>query len=400
MQPVALSRDIHWIGVNDERTRLFEGLWLIEQEGISYNAYLIKDEKTTLIDLVKEFKIEEYFTALRRLVDPASIAYVVLNHLEPDHSGALAALQTIAPNATLLCTEKARSMLESFFGITHNIQAVTDGETISLGSHTLRFITAPMVHWPETMLTFEEQTATLFSCDAFGGYGKLEHGIFDDLYLDKSFYETQALRYYANIVASFSKPVLNAAAKLAGLSIKTVAPSHGLVWRADPDRIISLYAEWAGCAKTPHAGVTIVHGSMYGYTAQMLESVITGVREAGLQPQVHDLVNEHFSYILPSLWLNQGIIIGAPTYEGQLFPTAAELLELCFLKRYYNRTAAYYGSYGWGGGATRYLTAQLERLQWKLTASLEFPGKPTNQNLESARALGRDLARTVQRLPV
>ena len=137
---------------------------------------------------------------------------------------------------------------------------------------------------------------------------------------------------------------------------------------------------------------------MYGYTARCW---IRHHRYAKLlQPQVHDLVNEHFSYILPSLWLNQGIIIGAPTYEGQLFPTAAELLELCFLKRYYNRTAAYYGSYGWGGGATRYLTAQLERLQWNLTTSLEFPGKPTNQNLESARALGRDLARTVQRLPV
>lgn len=395
MQPVALSRDIHWIGVNDENTRLFEGLWLIEEEGVSYNAYLINDEKPTLIDLVKEFKTEEYLTALRELIDPSSIAYLVLNHLEPDHSGALTALQQIAPNAILLCTEKARPMLESFFGITRNVRAVTDGETINLGKHSLRFITSPMVHWPETMLTFEEQTGTLFSCDAFGGYGKLEHGIFDDQYPDKTFFENQALRYYANIVASFSKPVLNAAAKLAGLQIKTVAPSHGLVWHADPARIISLYTEWAGYAKKPRPGVTILHGSMYGNTAQMLDAVISGVRETGIQPATHDVTNEHFSNILPSIWINQGVIIGAPTYEGQLFPTTAELLELCYLKRYYNRTTSYYGSYGWGGGATRYLTAQLERLQWKLSASLEFPGKPTSANLQAGRDLGRALAQTV-----
>ena len=182
MKPVEISPNIFWIGINDTSTKLFEGLWSIEKEGISYNSYLIKDEKNVLIDLCKNIYQNEYLKELRSLIDPTSIEYLVVNHMEPDHSGALKAFRKIAPQAKILTTSKAVKMMGDFFNISENIQTVNDGEKISLGEKELMFITAPMVHWPETMMTYETSTQSLFSCDAFGGYGILHKGIFDDDY--------------------------------------------------------------------------------------------------------------------------------------------------------------------------------------------------------------------------
>ena len=237
MKPIEITNHIYWIGVNDTTTRLFEGLWLIEKAGISYNSYLIKDGKTVLIDLCKEIYQDEYLHDLETLVDPAEIDYLVVNHMEPDHTGALRAFHARAPQATILATQKAVRMLADFCGITDNIQVVGDGEKISIDEKELTFITAPMVHWPETMLTYEAQSGILFSCDAFGGYGKLSNGIFDDDYADISMFERESLRYFANIVAAFSKPVLNAAEKLGNITSPNgrtlTRPCMAAVSRAD-----------------------------------------------------------------------------------------------------------------------------------------------------------------------
>jgi flavorubredoxin len=389
MKPISLREDIFWIGVNDEKTDLFEGLWPIRQEGISYNSYLVRDEKTALIDLCKDIYQDEYLSSLKSLIDPASIDCLVVNHMEPDHSGALRAFRAMAPRATILATRKAVQMLADFFGIRENIRVVEDGEELALGKHTLRFITAPMVHWPETMMTYEKTSGTLFSCDAFGGYGRLTNGIFDDDYNDHVFFEREALRYYANIVAAFSKPVLNAGEKLAGLPVHTVAPSHGLVWRRDPARIINLYLNWSEYGKgRAEAGVTLLRGSMYGNTDRLADAVADGLRAAGVHFSSHDVRETHVSYILPDLWVNQGVMIGAPTYEGALFPTMALVLHMAEIKRVFHRDAAYFGSYGWGGGATRSLGRQLEALKWPLHETLEVPGGPGEEDLAAARALG------------
>jgi anaerobic nitric oxide reductase flavorubredoxin len=399
MQPVEINKNIFWIGVNDDRTELFEGLWPIKEEGISYNSYLIKDSKTVLIDLCKDLFQEDYLSSLKTLVDPAKIDYLVVNHMEPDHSGALRAFREIAPQATILTTQKAVKMLEDFFGIQDDVRVVADGELLDLGSHQLRFVTAPMVHWPETMMTFETSTGILFSCDAFGGFGKLTKGIFDGDYSDLAFYERESLRYYANIVAAFSKPVLTAGEKLTALKINTVAPSHGLVWRSDPGRIITLYLRWSEYGKgNAQKAVTLLHGSMYGNTDRLANFVRKGLESTGVSIDEFNITSTHPSYILPSLWVNQGAAIGAPTYEGSLFPAMAQVLLMAEFKRVFHKDAIYFGSYGWGGGATRYLNAQFEKMRWQLLDSLEFPGEPKPETLKQALELGKRFGERIKNL--
>jgi anaerobic nitric oxide reductase flavorubredoxin len=396
MKPTAITENIFCISIPDHKTRLFEGLWPIEKEGITYNSYLIRDEQTVLIDLCKEIFQQEYLEALTALVDPAKIAYLVVNHMEPDHSGALRAFREIAPQAVILGTTKAAKMLSDFFEISENVHSVADGEELQIGRHTLRFISAPMVHWPETMLTYESETQTLFSCDAFGGYGIPEKGIFDEIYPDLSYFEDESLRYFANIVAAFSKPVLNAGEKLTGLPIHTVAPSHGLVWRKHPQRIADLYLKWSGYSKgMAEKGVTLLHGSMYGYTNKMAAAVRSGLEASGIPVVAHDVTTTPVSYILPSLWKNQGVVIGAPTYEGSLFPTMAMVLYMAEIKRVFNKQAFYFGSYGWGGGATRFLKSQLEKMNWQLDEILEFPGQPSEADLSHAYNLGRKFGQSI-----
>jgi len=390
MKPIHLRDNIFWIGVNDEQTTLFEGLWPIEQEGISYNSYLVRDEKTALVDLCKDIYQEKYLASLRSVIDPAAIDYLVVNHMEPDHSGALRAFRQIAPQARILTTRKAVQMLADFFDIRDNIQVVEDGEVLNLGMHSLQFITTPMVHWPETMMTFERRSGTLFSCDAFGSYGRLTDGIFDDDYRERSFFEQEALRYFANIVAAFSKAVLNAGEKLAALPIQTVAPSHGLVWRQNPTRIMELYLQWSSYnSGRAEAGITLLYGSMYGNTDRLTQAVIDGLRSSGVPFSSHDVRQTHVSYILPSLWVNQGVMIGAPTYEGALFPIMALVLHMAEIKRVFHKDAVYYGSYGWGGGATRSLGRQLETMKWTLADTLEIAGCPAAEDLAAATALGK-----------
>ena len=399
MQPVEICDNIFWIGVNDDRTELFEGLWPIKQEGISYNSYLIKGQKTVLVDLCKDLFQESYLASLKTLVDPAKIDYLVVNHMEPDHSGALRAFRETAPQAVILTTQKAVKMLEDFFGILDAVRVVTDGETLDLGSHQLKFVTAPMVHWPETMMTFETTNGILFSCDAFGGFGRLTNGIFDDDHSDLAFYEKESLRYYANIVAAFSKPVLNAGEKLAGMNINIVAPSHGLVWRGSPGRIIDLYLKWSEYGKgSAQKGATLIHGSMYGNTSRIALAVRRGLEGAGIPVDMFDVTATHPSYILPSLWVNQGVAIGAPTYEGSLFPTMAQVLLMAEFKRVFHRDAIYFGSFGWGGGATRYLNAQFEKMKWQLLDTLEFPGEPKPETLVKAVEFGKRFGERIKSL--
>ena len=393
MPPIEIKPDIYWIGVNDRTTDLFEGLWPITQEGVTYNTYLIDDEKKAIIDLTKAFKTDEFFGQIDQIIDIAQLDYVVVNHMEPDHSGVLHTLRRIAPQATILGSEKTRAMLESFYGITEGVEVVQDGDTLSLGKHTLKFVYTPFVHWPETMMTYEVSEQTLFSCDAFGSYGAMRGGIFDDTCTAPGFYEQEALRYYVNIVAVFSKPVLNAIAKLADVPVSVIAPSHGLIWRDNPGRIVELYQKWAEYAKGPgEIGITLLYGSMYGNTEKMMNAIVQAISREGVPLNVFDVTHTHVSYILPSLWRQRGVMVGAPTYEGALFPPMAQVLEMAAVKRILNKTVARFGSYGWSGGAQRHFERLIEPLKWDLFDSFEFVGGPTEEDLQKGAELGTRLA--------
>jgi flavorubredoxin len=396
MPPVEIKPDIYWIGVNDRTTDLFEGLWPITQEGVSYNTYLIDDEKKAIIDLAKALKTDEFFNQIDQITDLSQLDYVVMNHLEPDHSGVLRTIRRVAPSMTILCTKRCRDMLESFYGVTENIQIVEDGDSINLGKHTLRFFSAPMVHWPETMVTYEVDNQILFSCDAFGGYGALRGTIFDDQCTAPEWYERESLRYYVNIVALFSRPVLRAIDKVSGLPISIIAPSHGLIWRKNPARIVELYKKWAQYATGPtEPGVTLVYGSMYGNTEAMMNVVAQGISEVGVPVSIFDAAHTHVSYILPAMWTQRGVMVGAPTYEGGLFPLVEQVLEVAGHKKIQNKLAARFGSYGWSGGAQRRFDQLAESLKWQVTESFEFVGQPTEEDLNEGKAFGARFAQAV-----
>jgi len=396
MPPIEIKPDVYWIGVNDRTTDLFEGMWPITQEGVSYNTYLIHDEKRAIVDLTKAFKTDEFLDQIHGIIDLSQLDYVIINHMEPDHSGVLRTLRRVAPQVTILCSEKTVPMLKSFYGITEGVQVVQDGATLSLGRHTLRFVYTPFVHWPETMMTYEVSERILFSCDAFGSYGALRGAIFDDECIDLDFYKREALRYYVNIVAVFSKPVLQAIAKLADVPVSVIAPSHGLIWRQDPQHVVNLYKQWAEYATGPtEVGITLLYGSMYGNTEAMMNAVARGVSREGVPLSVFDVTRTHASYILPALWTQRGVMVGAPTYEGSLFPPMAQVLDMAAHKRIRNKQVARFGSYGWGGGAQRDFERIIEPLKWELVESFEFIGGPTEEDLEHGEEFGARFARLI-----
>ncbi|MFO7696514.1 MAG: FprA family A-type flavoprotein [Anaerolineae bacterium] len=397
MPAIEVKPGIYWIGVNDRTTDLFEGVWPITQAGVSYNSYLVLGEKKALIDMAAGHHAAAFIDQVRDLIDPADLDYIVVNHMEPDHTGTAGLLSSLAPKAEFLVSAKAEPLMAAFYGLSDSIRVVKDGETLSLGGGlSLQFFMVPFVHWPETMVTFVPEQRVLFSCDAFGGYGALPGRVFDDQCIDMEFYTRESLRYYVNIVARFSGPVLRAIDKLKGLDLDVVAPSHGLVWRQAPQRIIELYSRWAQLATQPaDPGVTLIYGSMYGNTERMMNAVAEGVSRTQIPLEIYDAARTHASYILPSLWTRSGVIVGAPTYEVSLFPPVSQVLSSAIHKKVMNRKAAYFGSFGWSGGALRELKEIVEPLKWEWLDTLEFNGAPTKDTLREGEDFGERFARAL-----
>ncbi len=396
MPAIQVKPDIYWIGVNDRTTDLFEGVWPITEGGVSYNSYLVMGEKKALIDMAAGHHAAAFIDQVRDLIDPAELDYIVVNHMEPDHTGTAGLFASLATKAEFLVSAKAAPMMASYYGLTEGIRVVKDGESVDLGGLTLQFHMVPFVHWPETMVTYVPEHKVLFSCDAFGGYGALPGRVFDDQCVDMAFYTRESLRYYTNIVARFSGPVLRAIEKLKPLEIDVVAPSHGLVWRKNPGYIIDLYGRWAQLATEPaDPGVTLVYGSMYGNTERMMNAVAEGVSRTQLPLEIFDVARTHASYILPSLWTRSGVIVGAPTYEVSLFPPMSQALASAVHKKVMNRKAAYFGSFGWSGGALRELKEIVEPLKWDWLDTLEFAGAPTKDTLREGEAFGERFARAL-----
>jgi len=390
MLPVVIKKDVFWIGVDDRTTDLFEGLWPITKEGISYNSYLIKDKKNAIIDLAKSIKGDELFENISSLADLKDIDYIIINHMEPDHSGILRTFRKISPGVKILGSEKTKEMLEDFYGIKDGVEVVKDGDEISLGEKKLRFFYTPMVHWPETIMTYEVSNKILFSCDAFGSFGSLGGSVFDDECENLDFYKQEAVRYYVNIIAKFSKMVLKALDKLKNVSVEAIAPSHGRIWRENPEEILKIYENLANLAdEEGETGVTLIYGSMYGNTENMMNAVAQGISKAEIPLQIFDVSHVHVSYILPSLWTKNGVMVGAPTYEAGLFPTMGNVLRMAGLKRIANKKFAMFGSYGWSGGALKEIKDIVESVKWEFTDSFEFKGGPTKEELKKGEEFGK-----------
>jgi len=381
--------DTYLISVNME-DRLFEGLWEIPN-GVSINSYIIKGEKTAIIDGVHGWDgvPETLFELLDKAdVDPRTIEYLIINHMEPDHSGWIEDFKKINPNFKVVCSAKSADLLEAFFDHTENIICVKDNDTLDLGNgHVLQFAEIPNVHWPDTIATFDHLTGTLFSCDAFGSFGSVHESAYDDMLTDNEieFYEKEAVRYYANIVAAFSLPVKKAIEKCSALPIKIIAPGHGIVWRKDPNKIVedySRYASYQKCAAKEE--ITLIWSSMYGMTEKAVTHAIKILEEENIKVHVHNVPETSWGTILASSWTSTGIILAMPTYEYKMFPPMAAVLEEMGNKKVCGRKAFRFGSYGWSGGAQKHLEMIVSdcKMNWDFIEPVEFKGNPKEEDLE------------------
>ena len=291
-----ITPDVVWIGVNDRHTTLFEELWPLPR-GVTYNSYLILDEKIAIVETVKSLGTEGFLDKIRAALPPTRTPdYLVIDHMEPDHSGSIRMLREAYPNLAIVGNQKTATFLADFYGIEDNLHIVGDGDVLDLGRHKLQFHLTPMVHWPETMMTYDTTSKILFSGDAFGGFGALTGGIFDDE-VDIEYFEDEILRYFSNIVGKYCSTVQKAIQKLAGVDIGIIAPTHGPVWREDPGHIVQLYDRWS--RHEAEEGVVMVYGSMYGNTESMMEAVAKGLSEENLsRVRIHSVACTHLSYLI------------------------------------------------------------------------------------------------------
>lgn len=363
MQKVNLSEDIYYLGFNDRRTNLFENIWPIPH-GISYSSYLIVDEKIALIDTVERSFIDDYLDQIEDVIGDRKVDYLIINHMEPDHSGALKAIVQKYPEITLVGNKRTFDFVETFYMTPEKVFMVHDDATLDLGKHKLQFQMIPMVHWPETMVTFEETNKILFSGDAFGSYGTLDGGIFDDE-INLDFYETEVMRYFTNIVGKYCPQTQRAIKKLAPLDIKMIAATHGPVWRTNLDWILSRYNKWS--SYDLDQGVVIVYGSMYGNTQKMAEVIARRIAERGIKNiRVYDASKTHSSYIINDIFKYKGFIVGSAAYNNALFPNVETLLSILEHMAPKNHLLGIFGNYAWGGGGVKNLNAFAEKIKWEV----------------------------------
>jgi flavorubredoxin len=379
MLKVNLAENIYFLGYNDRRTHLFENIWPIPH-GISYNSYLLVDEKIALVDTVERSFIDEYLDNIEEIIGARPVDYLIINHMEPDHSGALKAIVQKYPNITLVGNKKTFAFVESFYMTPENVLVVHDGHKLELGKLKIQFQTIPMVHWPETMVSYEETNKILFSGDAFGSYGTLDGGVFDDE-INLEFYEIEVMRYFTNIVGKYCPHTQRAIQKLAPLDIKMIGATHGPVWRSDLGWILSKYNKWS--SYDLEKGVVIVYGSMYGNTQKMAEVIARRIAERGIKNiRVYDASKTHSSYIINDIFKYKGFIVGSAAYNNAMFPNVEILLSTIGHMAPKNHYLGIFGNYSWNGGGVKNLMTFAEDIKWELVYNpIEEKGalKPNNR---------------------
>lgn len=382
-----ISKGVNYVGVNDRVTQRFESLWPLPY-GVTYNSYLISDEKTALIDAVEIAEIEVLLRNMRDVADKdVKIDYLVINHMEPDHSGSLPILVNEFPEMKIVGNKLTIGIVKGFYHIEDDSRflEIKDGETLGLGGKTLRFITTPMVHWPETMMTYLEEDRILFSGDAFGTFGALNGAVIDSD-MDISLYLSEAYRYYSNIVGKYGTFVERAVKKLEGIEIGTICPTHGPVWRREIDRIMNLYLKLA--RHEGEEGVVIIYGSMYGNTAAVAEKIASGLAERGLgNIRVYNAAFSELSYMIMDCLRYKGIVIASPTYQMTLFPPIKALMEALKSREIKNKALAVCGSFTWAAGALPELKKYAEEMKLTPVAELQMKQSATEQTLSDIESL-------------
>ncbi|MCD7962615.1 MAG: FprA family A-type flavoprotein [Rikenellaceae bacterium] len=391
---VNVTEKIFYIGVNDRRKELFENLWPLPN-GVSYNCYLVRDEKTALIDTVEMGTAGDFVGQVMSLLDGKTLDYLIINHMEPDHTGEIGNIVRNFPDVKIVGNNKTFKVLEAYYGIKENLLEVKDGDSIDFGEHKLSFTMTPWVHWPETMMTHDTEKGILFSGDAFGSFGTLDGGIFDDE-VDFKFYEDDMLRYYSNIVGKYSNMVQKAFAKLSSLDIKIICPLHGPVWRTDPSKVIALYDKWS--KQEGENGVVIIYATMYGNTARTADYIARQLAEQGIKNiRVYDVSKTHISYLIRDVWKYKGVIIGSCAYNTYMFPLMEHLTTEFEHYGVKNKFLGIFGGYSWSGGGVRNLMSFAEKIRWELVSdSCDVAGKPNSDNTETTKGIAVNMAAKIR----
>jgi flavorubredoxin len=386
-----IAKGVYYIGVDDHHTKLFENLWEIPF-GVSYNSYLIVDEKTVVVETVKGPWAEEWLSNIRELVDPAKIDYIISNHMEPDHTGSLPDLAEIAPNATIIYTPFASKLRYSFYDIPFPEKTVEDLEDLSLGTKTLRFIHAKFLHWPETMMTYIVEDEILLSCDAFGAYGALNGKIFDDE-ANMEFVERESRRYLSTIITTYFKFVQQAIAKVKdlGIKIKVIGPSHGPIFRENPMWIVQKYQEWTSPVLEKYC--TIIYGTMYGYTHRTAIMLKKELLKLGVEVRIHNVSYSTIGDMITDSVRAGVLVLGAPTYDAHPFPKVWAFVNEIEGKRFPERPIALFGTYGWGGGGVKKIREQLESARYEvLEPVVRVKCRPQEEEIQQLKQLAETIA--------
>jgi flavorubredoxin len=390
--PVEIKPEIYWIGSEDPELRVFDDLFPTEH-GTSYNAYLIKgSEKTVLIDTVEHKFVDEYMDKVRSLVDPAKIDYIIVNHTEHDHSGSLAYLLEHAPQAVVYCTTAAKNFLGKIVHCPFNIQTVKDGDTLDLGGRTLRFITAPFLHWPDTMFTRLEEEKILFSCDAFAAHFWKAGHIFNDECED---FTSARLFYFDCIFRPFKDKVLSAVEKIRHDVIDMICPSHGPIIRRDPWKVIQQFENWS---KPPAQSkkIFILFLSPHGSTEMMANAVASGAARDGVEVISYHINSLNATELRNLMEEASALIFGIPTFNRDIAKPMWEVLAYLSTVKLKTNLASVFGSYGWSGEACKMAEDRLKSLGFKLVAdTVRTTFTPTAEVLLQCEELGRAVAEEV-----
>ena len=386
-----ITNRIYYVGVNDRNKALFEGLWPLP-DGVSYNSYLIDDEKVCLIDTVEADFFPQFIERIREVIGDRQIDYLVINHMEPDHSGSIALIKKYYPGIRIVGNAKTFGMMRGFYGLGDGELTVKDGDRLSLGSRELAFVMTPMVHWPETMVTLDASSRTLFSGDAFGCFGALNGGLVDSQINCDTFW-LEMVRYYSNIVGKYGTPVQNALKKLAGVPLDYICSTHGPVWHEHIGRVVGLYDRMSRYETAP--GLVICYGTMYGNTERAAEVVAAAASRAGLKDIVmYNVSKTHHSYIIRDVFRYRGLIVGAPTYNAGLYHEMEVLLSELAGKDIKNHCLGWFGSYAWAGKAVAKIQEWNDtRLHFEPVGTpVEIRQSLTPETHAQCEALGRAMA--------
>ena len=389
-----ITESVTWIGVNDRKTERFEN-YMPLPHGVTYNSYFIDDEKTCVIDAVEIGSASAFLDKVENCLSGRKLDYIIVNHVEPDHSSGLKEVIRVFPEVKIVGNVKTLGMLQAFspdFPV-ENFVTIKEGDILELGNHKLTFAMMPMVHWPESMVTYDITDKILFSNDAFGSFGSLDGGIFDDQ-VNFEFYQSEMRRYYSNIVGKYGPQVINAIKKLGGLEIKYICPSHGLIWRTDIAKVVSLYETWAKLEPETE-GVVIVYGSMYGNTAKMAEIIGSKLNCCGIKEvKIYDASKTDLSFIISEIWKYKGLIIGSCAHNNSVYPKIQPLLHKLENYGLKNRYLGIFGSMMWSGGGVRGIQCFADSLKGieVVGEAVEVKGAPKAEDIVKLEAIAEDMA--------